>query len=67
MERCPDFNPLKYSRDVYSSHLSKEADCLHSNLFEEGRPPQCIVGVRTAALQVGEQQLLAEWLKRNLD
>ena len=57
MERCPDFNPLKYSRDVYSSHLGKKTDCLHSNLLEEGRPPQCIVGVRTAALQVGEQQL----------
>ncbi|GAY55824.1 hypothetical protein CUMW_167050, partial [Citrus unshiu] len=57
MERCPDFNPLKYSRDVYSSHWGKEADCLHSILFEEGNTPTCIVGVRTAALQVGEQQL----------
>ena len=36
MERCPDFNPLKYSRNVYSSLLDKRADCLHSNLIEEG-------------------------------
>ncbi|GAY35789.1 hypothetical protein CUMW_018550 [Citrus unshiu] len=57
MERCPDFNPLKYSRDVYSSHWDKVADCLHSILFEEGNTPTCIVGVRSAALQVGEQQL----------
>ena len=49
MERCPDFNPLKYSRDVYSSHWGKEADCLHSILFEEENTPACIVGVRTAA------------------
>ena len=62
MERCPDFNPLKYSRDVYSSHWDKEADCLHSILFEEWNTLTCIVGVRTAALQVGKQQLSAEWL-----
>ena len=57
MERCPDLNPLKYSRDVYSSHWGKKANCLHSNLIEEGNTPICIVGVRTAALQAGEQQL----------
>ena len=26
MKYCPDFNPHKYSRDVYSSHLGKEKD-----------------------------------------
>ena len=39
MERCPDFNPLKYSRDVYFSHLGKKADCLHSNLIKEKNTP----------------------------
>ena len=39
MERCPDFNPHKYSRDVYSSHLGKGEDCLHSNLIEQGNTP----------------------------
>ena len=67
MELCPNFNPLKYSRDVYSSHWGKEADCLHSILFEKRNTPTYIVGVRTAALQLGKQQLsplglLAEWL-----
>ena len=44
MERCPDFNPLKYSRNVYSSHWGKEADCLHSILFEEGNTPHALWG-----------------------
>ena len=39
MERCPDFNPHKYSRDAYSSHLGKEEDSLHSNLIEEQNTP----------------------------
>ena len=57
MKRCPNFNSLKYSRDVYSSHLSKEVECLHSNLIEERNIPTMHYGVRTAALQLGEQQL----------
>ncbi|GAY64379.1 hypothetical protein CUMW_233070 [Citrus unshiu] len=39
MERCPDFNPHKYLRDVYSSHLDKEEDYLHLNLIEEENTP----------------------------
>ena len=39
IERCPDFNPFKYSRDVYSSHLSKEIDYLHSNLIKKKNTP----------------------------
>ena len=39
MERCLDFNLLKYSMDVYSSHLGKREDCLHSNLIEEENTP----------------------------
>ena len=31
MELCPDFNPHKYSRDVYSSLMGKGEDYLHSN------------------------------------
>ncbi|KAL9444218.1 hypothetical protein AB3S75_017406 [Citrus x aurantiifolia] len=57
MERCPDFNPLKYSRDVYSSHWDKEADCLYSILFKEENTLTYIVGVRTAALQVRDFEL----------
>ena len=34
-ERYPNFNLHKYSRDVYSSHLGKKENCLHSNLIEE--------------------------------
>ncbi|GAY57060.1 hypothetical protein CUMW_176510 [Citrus unshiu] len=35
MEHCPDFNPHKYSRDVYSSFLGKGEDYLHSILIEK--------------------------------
>ena len=58
MERYPDFNPHKYSRNVYSSLLGKKEDYLHS-IFNEGRkyPHHAFVGVRTAALQLGGQQL----------
>ena len=66
MEHCPNFNPLKYSRDVYSSHWGKEADCLHSILFEERNIPTCIVGVRTAALQLEEQQLFGRVARKIL-
>ena len=38
MERCPYFNSLKYSRNVYSSHWGKKADCLHPILFKETPP-----------------------------
>ena len=31
MELCPDFNPHKYSKDVYSSLMGKGEDYLHSN------------------------------------
>ncbi|KAL9462017.1 hypothetical protein AB3S75_000082 [Citrus x aurantiifolia] len=69
MERCPDFNPLKYSRDVYYSHWGKEADCLHSNLIEEGNTPTmhcggsncCSPSWRAAALTTRPK---AEWLHR---
>ena len=50
IERCSNFNPLKYLKNVYSSLLEKRTDCLHSNLIKEKNTPQYIVGVRTAAL-----------------
>ena len=39
MKHWPDFNPHKYSRDVYSLHLGKEENCIHSNLIEEWNIP----------------------------
>ena len=39
MELCPDFNPHKYSRDVYSLLLGKGEDYLHSILIEEENNP----------------------------
>ena len=39
MELYPDFNPHKYSRDVYSSLLGKEEDYLHSILIKKRNTP----------------------------
>ena len=69
MERCPNFNHLKYSRDVYSSHLSKGTDCLHSNLIKKENTPTmhcensncCSPSWRAAAPTT---RPLAEWLKK---
>ena len=44
MERCPDFNSLKYLRDVYFSHWDKKANWLHSILFEEENTPHVLWG-----------------------
>ena len=51
MERCSNFNPLKYSRDVYSSYLGKEADCLHSNLIEKKNTPTIHCGGSNCCLE----------------
>ena len=42
MERSPNFNPLKYSRDIYSSHLNKRKNYFYLNLIEKKILPQYI-------------------------
>ena len=44
MEFCPDFNPHKYLRDIYSSLLGKGEDYFHSILIEEEITPQYFCG-----------------------
>ena len=43
IERCSDFNPLKYSRDVYSSQWGKEAAFTQFYLRKE-TPPHALWG-----------------------